>query len=72
MVMSINYCKMLPQCDGPTLHPFSDGGSDIHFVRLLSDNERVGHSHVFEVIIKGRHYALKVVSATILLLSELS
>lgn len=72
MAMSINYHKMLPQCDGPKLHPFSDGSSDIHFVRLLSDNKKVGHSHVFEVIMNGRHYALKVVSAARLLLSELS
>ena len=70
--MSINYHRLLPQCDGPKLHPFSHGSSDLHFVRLLSDNENVGHSHVFEVIINGRHYALKMVGAFILLLSELS
>ena len=67
MIRSIDNHRMLPQCYGPKLHPFSDGTSDIHFVRLLSDNERAGHSHVFEVIMNGVHYDLKVVSAVSLL-----
>ena len=61
---------MLLQCDGPKLHPFSKSAVDIQFVRL-SDNEQNGQSHVFEVIIYGMRYALKVVSANILLLSRL-
>ena len=55
--------KMLPQCDGPKLHAFSKRAVDIQFVRLLSDNEQEGQSHVFEVIIDGMRYALKVVDA---------
>lgn len=54
---------MLPQCDGPKLHAFSKRAVDIQFVRLLSDNEQDGQSHVFEVIIDGMRYALKVVGA---------
>ncbi len=67
MVMPIVSRQLLPQFDGPKLHPFSDGDSDVQFVRLLSDNEKVGHSHVFEVIIKSQYYALKVVSLAVLL-----
>ena len=55
---------MLPQCDGPKLHAFSKRAVDIQFVRLLSNNEQEGQSHVFEVIIDGMRYALKVVDAT--------
>lgn len=61
--MSRDLPKMLPQCDGPKLHPFSKRAVDIQFVRLLSDNEQDGQSHVFEVIIDGMRYALKVVDA---------
>ena len=53
---------MLPPCDGPKLHAFSKRAVDIQFVRLLSDNEQDGQSHVFEVIIDGIRYALKVVN----------
>ena len=63
--MSIPFHKMLPQCEGPKLHPFSKRNPDIQFIRLLSDSGQEGHSHVFEVIIKGGHYALKVVHATL-------
>ena len=55
--------KMLPQCEGPKLHAFSKRAVDIQFVRLLSDNEQEGQSHVFEVVIDGMRYALKVVGA---------
>ncbi|CAD6583699.1 MAG: hypothetical protein ASARMPRED_001480 [Alectoria sarmentosa] len=58
--MSIPFHKKLPQCRGPKLSPFSKTKFDVQFIRLLSDNEREGHSHVFEVIINGSHYALKV------------
>ncbi len=51
---------MLPTCDGPKLQPFSKKAVDVQFVRLLGDG---GQSHVFEVIIDGVHYALKVVGA---------
>ena len=62
--MSRNLHKMLPPCDGPKLHAFSKRAVDVQFIRLLSDNEQKGQSHVFEVIIDGMHYALKVVGAT--------
>ncbi len=52
----------LPGCEGPRLAPFNDRKFDIDFVRLLSGNEQDGQSHVFEVSIKGKVYALKIVS----------
>ena len=61
--MSKDFDKMLPQCDGPKLHAFSKRAVDVEFVRLLSDNEQDGQSHVFEVSIDGMRYALKVVGA---------
>lgn len=70
--MSMVFHEMLPQCEGLKLHPFSNGSCDIQFIRLLSDDESALHSPVFEVIINGQRYALKVVSAIILLLSALS
>ena len=54
--------KMLPPCDGPKLHPFSKSRAvDVEFVRLLSDEWQEGQSHVFEVVIDGMRYALKMV-----------
>ncbi len=61
--MPRNFHKMLPQCNGPKLHAFSKTAVDIQFLRLLSDNEQDGQSHVFEVTIDGMRYALKVVDA---------
>jgi len=61
--------QMLSSCEGPKLHPFFDRSSDIQLIRMLSDLEQEGYSHVFEVIINSRHYALKMVSLAILLLS---
>jgi hypothetical protein len=54
--------KPLPECEGPRLAPFKDRKIKIDFVQLLSDNEQNGQSHVFEVSIKGKAYALKIVS----------
>ena len=62
--MSKDFHKMLPQCDGPKLHAFSERSVDIKFVRLLSDNEQDGQSRVFEVSIDSMRYALKVVGVT--------
>ena len=63
--------SLLPQCDGPKLHAFSKRAVDIRFVRLLSDNEQDGQSHVLDVVIDGVRYALKVVDAiNVLLLSR--
>jgi len=58
----ICFSKPLPKCEGPTLAPFNGRKLNIDFVRLLSDNEQNGQSHVFEVSIKGKAYALKIVS----------
>lgn len=63
VTMSRYFHKMLPQCDGPKLHAFSKRAIDIQFIRLLSDNEQNGQSHIFEVIIDDMRYALKVVGA---------
>lgn len=60
-MVRIHFSKPLPECEGPRLAPFKDRKSNIDFVRLLSNNEQDGHSHVFEVSIKGKAYALKVV-----------
>lgn len=62
--MSTDLHKMLPQCDGAKLHAFSNRAVAIQFVRLLNDNDQIGQSHVFEVLIDGVPYALKVVGAT--------
>ncbi len=56
-----NYCEPLFQCEGPKLHPFCDRESTIGFVRLLSNGGSEGHSHVFEVSIGSKAYALKMV-----------
>lgn len=50
----------LPRCTGPKLHEFQLRRQHIEFVRQI-DNEDAGHSHVFEIAISGRKYALKVV-----------
>lgn len=55
---------MLLQCEGPKLHPFFNRESDTQIVRPLSNDEQDEHSHVFEVIINGVNYALKVVAST--------
>ncbi len=57
-----HFRKPLPECEGPRLAPFNDRKFNIDFVQLLSDNEQNGQSHVFEVSIKGKAYALKIVS----------
>ncbi len=62
MMVRIAFSKPLPECEGPKLAPFKDRKANVDFVRLLSDNEQDGQSHVFEVSIKGKAYALKIVS----------
>jgi hypothetical protein len=61
-MVHIPFSKPLPECEGPKLVPFKDRKANVDFVRLLSDNEQNGQSHVFEVSIKGKAYALKIVS----------
>ncbi|KAL8853717.1 MAG: hypothetical protein Q9221_001528 [Calogaya cf. arnoldii] len=50
----------LPQCKGSKLHAFVDDDASLEFVRLLSDPGEDGAAHVFEVLIGGKPYALKV------------
>jgi hypothetical protein len=61
-MVRIHFSKPLPECEGPRLAPFKDMKANVNFVRLLSDIEQNGQSHVFEVSIKGRAYVLKIVS----------
>ena len=63
------YQGLLPRCEGPKLGPFHDRKAAIEFVRLLDDPQVAdsevtegGQSHVFEVLIASRSYALKIVS----------
>lgn len=51
----------LPQCQGPKLQPFCKGKPQIDFLRRLSATDEAIHSHVFEVLIDGQVYALKLV-----------
>ncbi len=41
-----HYDEPLPQSQGPKLHPFEERGATLNFVRLVSDNDCGGHSHV--------------------------
>ncbi len=56
-----NFNKPLPQTDGPKLHPFPGRKKPINFVRVLSDINADGQSHVIEVSIGSKKYALKMV-----------
>ena len=59
-----DFDKPLPDCEGPKLHPFKHRKAAIKFHRLLSDTDMPqagGDSHVFEVSIRSKVYALKVV-----------
>jgi len=62
----VSICKLqqepLPQCEGPKLHPFHDHVASIDFKHLLSDPATTAQSHVFEVSITSKPYALKIVS----------
>lgn len=51
----------LPDCEGPKLGKFQHGSAAIQFVDLLSAETPGVDGHVFEVIIKSKHYALKMV-----------
>jgi hypothetical protein len=50
----------LPHCEGPKLNRFVHSERRIQFRRLLSQNGGL-HSHVFEVAIDRKRYALKIV-----------
>lgn len=50
----------LPRCDGPKLEPFDfKGPREIKFLKYLG---RGLYAHVFKVMIRGKLYALKLVS----------
>lgn len=51
---------LLPQCPGPKLGPFLPKPTNIQYVEYISDPEESGDSCVFEVLIHGKRYALKV------------
>jgi hypothetical protein len=57
-----------PNVRGPKLTPFAEDFATAQFVKLLSseDNESssgASHSRVFQVIIKKKKYAVKIVSS---------
>lgn len=56
-----NRNEPLPLGEGPKLTAFDLNDNTIEYVRLLSAEESSGHSHVFEVTIGARSYALKIV-----------
>lgn len=55
------YDGLLPQCEGPKLHPFARSTATLEFKRLLSDPNSEGQAHVFEASIGSTGYAIKVV-----------
>lgn len=56
--------ELLPTKDPPHLQRFPHHDGAIEFVSLLSDENPGSHSHVFDVVIEGKHYALKMASST--------
>lgn len=56
-----NRDEPLPLGEGPKLTAFDLNNNTIEYVRLLNAEESSGHSHVFEVTIGARFYALKIV-----------
>ena len=64
--MTRNSTKSLPECNGPKLQPFEDPKATIDIKNLISDanptdSSSGGHAHVFEALIQGKTYALKIV-----------
>jgi len=57
----VDFNESLPSIEGPQLGPFRHRNSIIEFVSLLSDESLGSYSHVFEVVIESKHYALKMV-----------
>ena len=55
------YRGPIPRVKGPKIKEFPRRGAQIVFRKLLSDPRSEGQSHVFEVAISSRVYALKVV-----------
>lgn len=62
--MSSSLPKPLPQVPGPKLAPFTrTGHASIQFIKELGEPGADGH--IWEVEIKGKRYALKMVSDNI-------
>ena len=58
---SVDLNEPLPPTTGPKLSAFDLHDRSIEFVGLLSAERPGRHSHVFEVVIGSKHYALKMV-----------
>ena len=68
--IAVRSSHALPTCDGPKLGKFKDGKAAIRFVDLLSREAPGEDGQVFEVIIKSKRYALKMVREKNLYLFE--
>ena len=55
------YRGAIPRVEGPKLDEFPHRAAAINFRALLSDPEAQGQAHVFEVEIRSKIYALKIV-----------
>jgi hypothetical protein len=53
--------KSLPSLVGPKLKPFPQRNAPVEFIGLLSSVTPGKHSHVLEVKIAKKRYALKIV-----------
>jgi len=58
---SVDLNEPLPPIIGPKLSAFDLHDRSLEFVGLLSAEQPGRHSHVFEVVIGSKHYALKMV-----------
>ena len=56
--------NLLPTCEGPKLGRFEQSHAATRFIKLLSAETPGVDGHVFEVVIKSKHYALKLVRDT--------
>ncbi|KAJ9646641.1 hypothetical protein H2199_002690 [Coniosporium tulheliwenetii] len=52
--------RLLPECEGPKMHPYEDRNPKIEFESLLGDSNTASHSHVFKVLLNSRPFALKM------------
>ena len=57
---SVDFNEPQPTEHPPRLERFLFHDSDIEFVSLLSAENPGSHSHVFDVVIESKHYALKI------------
>ncbi|KAL8906226.1 MAG: hypothetical protein Q9207_002148 [Kuettlingeria erythrocarpa] len=49
-----------PRSEGPKLRPFPHRKAGVRFIKRLDDTANGGDSHVFEVVIARKRYALKI------------